>query len=67
MSLVLGVGQEFQRLWRFLIGAWHVPTLSAASPAVTHPIHPIFTYRFPLTSTRTMLMFDVEVLLLGSD
>ena len=37
MSLVLGVGQESQRLWRFLIGAWHVPTLSAASPAVTHP------------------------------
>ena len=40
MSLVLGVGQESQRLWRFLNGAWHVPTLSAASPAVTHPIHP---------------------------
>ena len=37
MSLVLGVGQESQRLWRFLNGAWHVPTLSAASPAVTHP------------------------------
>ena len=37
MSLVLGVGQESQRLWRFLNGAWHAPTLSAASPAVTHP------------------------------
>jgi len=41
MSLVLGVGQEFQRLWRFLIGAWHVPTLSAASPADRrHSSHP---------------------------